>query len=114
MEWQTIGYVLLGFALRFGIPLLVTAGLVVLLRKLDARWQAEAEAQSASAQASPAAANGRCWEITGCSEKVRQGCPAYGRDDKPCWQVFLDQYGRLKADCLECQVFRETPVAIPD
>ena len=36
-----IGAVILGILLRFGIPVLCTALLIWLLRKLDQRWQRE-------------------------------------------------------------------------
>jgi hypothetical protein len=43
------------FALRIGVPLLLTAGLVYLLKRLDRRWEAEARAQRSQAAEQPAA-----------------------------------------------------------
>ncbi len=112
MDGQVVGYLLLGFALRFGIPLAVTALLVHLLHRLDARWQAEARAEEAALQGDPAAANGRCWEIRQCTAEERLQCAAYMQHDKPCWQVYLDRHGRLKDECLQCEVFHHAPVPV--
>ena len=41
----TFLYILLGLLLRLALPIAGTLLIVLLLRKLDARWQAEAELQ---------------------------------------------------------------------
>jgi len=104
----TLLTVLIGLLLRMGLPLGATALIVWLLRKLDARWQAEArearrQALFALAQAQPGAP---CWTVRNCPEALRARCSAYARRDIPCWQLFRDPQGHLKPACLDCEVFR--------
>jgi hypothetical protein len=100
---------LLGVLLRLGLPLAVTAWAVWVLRRLDARWQAEAKSIRMPLPAAPVP----CWDVRRCSAERRAACPAYARPDTPCWQVFRDPQGRLKDDCLDCEVFRGAPVPSP-
>ena len=95
---------LLGLLLRLGIPILVTAGLLVLLHRLDRRWQKEALTL-------PVVPAGRpCWEIKGCSDEEKKDCPAVAQPKTPCWQVFRSKDGVMKEACLGCDVFRRAPV----
>jgi hypothetical protein len=99
-----------GLILRFGIPLGLTALAAWGLRRLDARWQAESEALRQRAQPLGAAARWpRCWEVHDCPRTDKENCPAYGRTDVPCWQVFREVNGRLREPCLSCQLFRDVP-----
>ena len=97
---------LLGLLLRLGIPIAVTALLLVLLHRLDKRWQKEALALPV------VPAGKRCWEIKGCPEQQRKDCPAAQQTGKPCWQVFRAKDGVMKEACLGCDVFRQAPVPI--
>ena len=107
-EWfEALVAVLTGIALRLGLPIGVTALAAWVLRRLDRRWQREAEGSS-SAPASVMEV--RCWEIRGCSESERADCPAHARPETPCWQVFREIKGRLPERCLDCEVFRQAPV----
>jgi hypothetical protein len=108
MEWlDSVVAVGLGVLLRVGIPVLITIFLVRWLRGLDERWQAEAHTETTQAQ------NIGCWEIKGCTAEQRATCQAYANQDTPCFQVFRDTNGNLKEECIGCQVFRETPMAVP-
>ncbi len=124
-----IGAAVVGIAIRIVIPLLVTVLIAWGLRKLDARWQHEAEEQRervlrSARTAAPAllrltkGGNGRkpppvspnCWEWRHCPPETRNACPAYLQAGIPCWQVFRGTSGRLPEECLECDVFRVAPV----
>src|SRR5512136_3008576 len=95
---------LLGLLLRLGIPILATTGLLILLHRLDRRWQKEALAL-------PVVPAGRpCWEIKGCSDQEKKDCPAVAQPKTPCWQVFRSKDGVMKEACLGCDVFRRAPV----
>ncbi len=102
---------LLGVGLRFGLPVAVTALAAYLLLRLDARWQAEAEAErmlpSALAPWPP------CWKQRDCSPARRRNCPAYHNPETPCWQHFRDARGWLPQACLVCDVFRRSPALGP-
>jgi hypothetical protein len=95
---------LFGLILRIGIPVTVTALIFFFLRRLDERWQEEAQAVPVISSKQP------CWEIKGCSEDKRINCPALSQSNIPCWQVFRTKNGLLREECLGCDVFRLAPV----
>ncbi len=98
--------VVLGFLIRLGIPIAVTALVLGILYIFDKRWQNQALAL-------PVVPSGkRCWEVKGCSEEARQNCLAASKPDMPCWYVFRTRDGVMKDACLECKVFRRAPVPI--
>jgi hypothetical protein len=93
---------LAGFLLRLAIPILMTALLVYILRKLDARWQVEAQ-QPLPVQ------KPECWKVKECPPQQRAECIAF-KSSLPCWQAFRYPNGYLREDCLSCKVFRDAPV----
>ncbi len=92
-----------GVLVRLALPLTLTVLVVVILRRLDARWQAEAGQPMVAAVTGP-----RCWEVRGCPPENLTHCAAYGRAE-PCWQLFRAGDGRLREACLNCQVFALAP-----
>ena len=94
-----------GFALRLAIPIAVTAIAIYFLRRLDARWRAEAETEALQ----PVVEKPRCWEIKNCTPEMRATCPGYS-SEAPCWQARREENGYLQDKCLECDVFRKAPV----
>lgn len=101
---NTVLVIILGVLLRIGIPAAVTTLIFLLLRRLDKRWQKEAEAIPVISSQRP------CWETKGCSKEKRQNCPAFSQTGVPCWQVFRTKNGLLREECLGCEVFRQAPV----
>lgn len=89
--------------LRLALPVAITLVLVYFLRKLDARWQVEAELQPVFVQ------KPECWKIRGCSAEQRKDCVAFS-SPLPCWQVFRLSNGYLNDECISCKVFIEAPV----
>ena len=99
---------LLGWsALRIGIPILITALIVLWLQELDLRWREEASLEREEELQTP------CWEVRQCPPQLLQDCPAYADRSAPCWQVFRQRDGKLKQTCLACEVFRSAPVPLP-
>jgi hypothetical protein len=96
-------YVLAGFLLRLAIPIAGTILLVFFLRKMDARWQVEAEREALAVD------KPQCWKIKGCTAEQAQDCPA-GSSPMPCWQVNRLPNGYLNEKCITCEVFTEAPV----
>jgi hypothetical protein len=105
---ETLAFVVL-FILRLGVPIAVTVLIVGGLRRLDARWQAEADAQRTSravasgliasvAAVSPLAAERPCWERNDCPPEKRQQCAACALTDS-----------KLPARCYGCALFRTRP-----
>lgn len=105
------------FLLRLGVPVAVTTAIVWWLRRLDARWEAEAEVASRrvlelKAAAPVAEAPARpCWEVRNCPAGMRDNCPAYFQPDVPCWLARRAADGHLPGACADCARF--TPVAAP-
>ena len=100
----TVVDIVLGLSLRLGLPLIITAGTIWLLRRVDIRWQHEAE--QARAQA-PQAAAPHCWEQRQCPPERVVVCAAYLDQSRPCWQTFRDSQGNLQQRCLACQWFQQ-------
>jgi hypothetical protein len=95
--------VLIGLGLRLAVPILLTVLVVVVLRKLDAHWQAEAKGTRFAVQ------KPRCWQSRRCSVAARENCPGY-RSPLPCWQVFRMSSGYLDEKCLACPVLLQAPL----
>lgn len=102
------------FLLRLGVPLGITLAVGYWLRRLDARWEAEALTQLEQEEA-PAelkalkTAEQPCWEQKGCTEAQRAQCPACKAWDIPCWVARLRATGRLPAECHNCAFFSLSP-----
>ena len=82
-----------GLLLRLAIPIALTALLIFFLRKLDIRWQAEAQIPQ------PVAQTIECWKIKGCSAEQRKNCIAC-KSELPCWQAKRLPNGYLHEECL--------------
>lgn len=96
-------YILSGLLLRLAIPIGGTILVIFILRKLDARWQAEGEILPVSVE------RPECWKINGCTSEQIENCSA-STSSLPCWQVFRLPNGYLNEECLSCKVFIEAPV----
>jgi hypothetical protein len=101
---------LAGLLIRYGLPILFMGVTVWLLRRLDARWQAEARGTPVAAP--PVMAGPACWQVNGCAPDRRAECPAFLNAATPCWQVFRDHNGNLRAGCLVCEFFRAAPAPV--
>ena len=96
-------YIIAGLLMRLAIPILGTVLLVFFLRKLDKRWQAEAELQPQMMGKT------ECWKMQGCTSQQTENCEAY-KSELPCWQVYRLPNGYLHEECLSCHVFTEAPI----
>lgn len=104
---NTILVVLTGTVLRLAVPLALTVLVVLVLRRLDARWQAEAEQERhlLVKEEMP------CWKDAGISMDEIKARLAAG-EEIPCWQSRRLPNGHLRESCLNCEVFHETPVPV--
>lgn len=94
--------ILTGLLVRLVIPILVTAVLIFALRKLDARWQKEAQTLATVEKT-------ECWKIKGCSPEQIEACEG-ASSPLPCWQANRSPNGYLREECLSCQVFTDASV----
>jgi len=96
-------YLLIGVFLRLAIPIAATLFVIYILRRLDKRWQSEAELAPADVE------KPECWKVKGCPPEKVKDCAA-AKSSRPCWQVKRLPNGYLNQDCLSCPVFIEAPV----
>jgi len=99
--------VITGFALRLAIPIAITAIAITFLKRLDIRWQAEAEEQLLL----PVVKKVKCWEINNCTAEMRAACAGY-QSEQPCWQALREENGYLQDRCLGRDVFKQAPVPV--
>ena len=92
-----------GMIFRLAVPILGTILLISFLRRLDNRWQAEAELQSMAIE------KPECWKIKGCDPAQVSQCQG-ASSPLPCWQAYRQPNGYLNEECLSCTVFTEAPV----
>jgi hypothetical protein len=98
-------YIVAGFLLRLAIPVAATILIVFFLRRLDARWQADAELDPAAIK------KPECWKIQGCTPEQIENCEAV-TSSLPCWQVYRLPNGYLHEECLSCEVFTNAPLPL--
>jgi hypothetical protein len=103
----TILVVLFGAALRLLVPLALTALVVIALRRLDVRWQAEAEQE----QKMLLKGETPCFKEQGISIAEIKVRLAGG--ERPCWQTHRLSNGHLREECLDCEVFLDAPMPAP-
>lgn len=110
---EAVAASVLGIFLRFGLPVGLTLLVCWFFRRLDARWQEEAEAYQKRSGLQSLVPVVRCWLLNDCPKERRNSCPAYLNQGVPCWQQFRRVNGELKETCLGCRVFRAalTPTA---
>lgn len=101
---ETVFAMLTGMLLRIVLPVTLTVLGILLLRRLDARWQKETAAVPLPVIHKP-----ECWKANGCPEEQRKACAGYA-SAHPCWQAFRRPDGTLQEKCLACAVFRQAPV----
>lgn len=97
--------VLTGLVIRLAIPIGITLIAIMVLKKLDAHWQKEAD-QSLSLDVEKP----HCWEISECDPVANRDCPAR-TSPVPCWQYYRLSNGYLNEKCLTCKVFLQMPPA---
>ena len=100
--------VLAGILLRFGLPILVMVIAVYFLRRLDNRWQEEAQengrSQSCRHRRLPAG------KYT--TARTRSNAPPISIREPLAGSSSGPMKGLLKESCLDCSVFRNAPVPV--
>ena len=116
MEWSLEVAFLVGLSiLRIGVPLAIVFGLGYGLRRLDAKWQAEAMAEQATNLAKQAEAEPNieiikiidppCWVTHDCPKSDFIQCAAYKTPETPCWLARYRAEGHLSERCYLCPRF---------
>jgi hypothetical protein len=117
VDWLFQATIILGmFILRLGVPLAITLAVGYWLRRLDAKWQAEALARQATSlarqklEAEPKIEVFRvigqpCWVLKDCPQVLYAQCPAFQQAEIPCWLSRYRAEGSLPAKCYHCELF---------
>jgi hypothetical protein len=110
-ELEAAGILIGLFVLRCVLPIVVTAGLCILMNRLVARSREEEEAAPEAAPTpvpmpapitfKPALAL-PCWLVRNCPEEKRANCPAYQQQGLPCWEARRMVEGVLPGGCPDC------------
>ncbi|MBK7452117.1 MAG: hypothetical protein IPP55_08315 [Anaerolineales bacterium] len=103
METNALFALMFGLVVRLGLPMLVTLLVVIGLRRLDTRWQKEAEIERnlLTRDEEP------CWKEQGLAmDEIKARAAENG---KPCWQIHRLSNGYLREACLDCEVFVNAP-----
>ncbi|MFN8412143.1 MAG: hypothetical protein U0Z26_07130 [Anaerolineales bacterium] len=103
---NTTFVMLLGLFVRLFVPLSVTAVVVYFLRKLDIRWQAEAEKERKALVKD----DQPCWKEQGLS--VDEMAARSAQSNQACWQTHRLSNGYLREACFDCEVFRSAPAPV--
>lgn len=99
--------IIIGILVRLAIPIAISILVFSLLRRLDSRWQKQANVL-------PVLPVGQkpCWEVKNCSDEKRKDCAAAQHPDIPCWHTFRSKEGILRDACLNCIVFSQTAAPV--
>ncbi len=108
MKWlEAFTTIITTIGLRFVVPIVVTIGIIEILRTLDTRWQAEAKGLTLPTFEGP-----RCFDVKKCTPEQMAKCAA-AKKSEPCWQVFREtNNGLLKEECLECGYFSNVAATV--
>lgn len=98
------------FALRLGVPVLLTIAICHVLDRLSVKRAAQIGAQrQARLRAAPhegkLVRQLQCWEIKRCEEATRAECPAYKRPNLPCWLALQLAGCQLSDECKSCSMY---------
>ncbi len=97
---QDILNVLALFVLRIGVPLAITLGVGYWLEK-----KLQAPVTEPTHDIQPVAVM-HCWEVKACPPEQFQKCPAFLRQDLPCWLANQVATGVIKPGCPTCGQFK--------
>jgi hypothetical protein len=114
-EIKAAGIIILFFAVRCIVPLLITVAIGYLMNRLVDRWEAEAAAEEqnanvepvvpTTAKASATASRIPCWILRNCDAEERANCPAYLDQSLPCWIARLMAEGARPDSCPDCPMY---------
>lgn len=110
---QATAIMVILFALRCLVPLVLMFGLGYAMNWLVDRWEMEAARENEieleqETAALPAAAD-PCWSIIKCSPEQRENCPGFQQQKIPCWLARTKAEGALPEKCVSCPLYKAIP-----
>lgn len=110
-EFITVAGILGLFVLRLGVPILIVFGVGYWLRRLDARWEAEAQVAVRKTVVMPEIelrpVEQPCWVLKNCPENAYTRCPVFLNPQQPCWLTRSRAEGTLPNACFQCVLFSQ-------
>lgn len=97
------------FVLRLGVPIVLVAMVGYALRRLDAKWEADADAYRrrsiSKLEVTLRPVEQPCWVLKNCPEEMYSHCAAYQNIGTPCWLARSKADGMLPNTCVTCTLF---------
>ncbi len=115
MQEQPDGVIiLLLFAVRIGVPIVLTLAfgywLERQLRPPEEKHAMRAEMERLSRQPSPKVVRLQCWNLMHCDSAQRAQCATSRYPDLPCWLALQVDGSKVREECFTCQLY--TPEAL--
>ncbi|MEZ4637213.1 MAG: hypothetical protein R2856_20040 [Caldilineaceae bacterium] len=97
------------FVLRLGVPVAVVALVGYALHRMDAKWEAEADAYRRQSmpkvEVTLRPVEQPCWVLKNCPEEMYTHCVAFEKSGMPCWLARSKADGMLPNACVTCTLF---------
>ncbi|WP_420642926.1 hypothetical protein [Candidatus Leptofilum sp.] len=97
------------FALRCLVPLVLVLGIGYVMNWLVDRWEAEAASSTPLSAGVAKQKPTRCWAYIQCQKELRDECPGFKKQITPCWLLRTRAEDNLPDDCLTCPIYKESP-----
>ncbi|MCI0476686.1 MAG: hypothetical protein L0Y55_10600, partial [Anaerolineales bacterium] len=101
--------ILLMFAVRIGLPIVLTLAVGVWLeKKLAPRERATRPARTAR---SAKIIQIHCWDIKKCASATRAQCAAAQHPELPCWLALQVDGNKVRPECYACAFYKPERIA---
>jgi hypothetical protein len=98
------------FALRIGLPIVLTLAIGVLLeKKLAPRERAAHPARQSTRSAEIIQIH--CWDIKKCENATRAQCATYQHPELPCWLALQVAGEKVRPECYACAFYKPEKIA---
>lgn len=110
-ETQATFTMMLLFALRCLLPMVLVFGIGYAMNWLVDRWESETAVAKNTGQGTAVATQPatHCWAFNQCAKELQEDCPGPKQQKAPCWLVRTRAEGNLPDDCLVCPIYTKTP-----
>lgn len=116
MQEQSGGIiVLLLFAVRIGVPVVLTLAfgywLERKLRPPEEKHTMRVKIELLPRPPSSKVVRMHCWNLMHCDSAQRAECAAFKHPDLPCWLALQVDAGKVREECFTCQLYKPEAMA---
>ena len=104
---QATATMLILFALRCLVPLVLMFGIGYAMNRLVDKWEREAVEDGGTAVSEKT--NKACWSVIKCDPELRENCPGFQQKLIPCWLARTRAEGMLPEECVSCPLYEAKP-----